>query len=590
MGRPALGGRARAAVRSSLLCTVLAAVFAGLAPAVASALPQALSAPPGTPVLVSSQTVPPTGYRLNAREVEQIAARNLEVIAELKKHPRLVPYEYTRGTGVWQVSWFTPAPKSGCDNCQKEMIQVYVADATGEVTQVWTGYQVAWTMARGYPGAFGRKVNSLIVWIPLCVLFVLPFLPWRRRPTLLHLDLLMLLGFSVSLAWFNHANLGLSAPAVYPFMLYLLVRMLLLAFGRGRPREPLRTLVPTTWLAIGMIFLVGFRIGLNVTNSNVIDVGFAGVIGANKILYGDKLYGGWPSDNPAGDTYGPINYDAYVPFNVIFGWSGLWDNLPAAHAAAITFDLLTMLGLFLLGRAIRGPTTGVILTYLWAAYPFTLFTLMSNSNDALVSLLLVVTLLVIRWAPARGVAAAFAGLTKFAPLALAPLFLRGTGPEPTRREALRYVVAFALAITAAMLPVVLTGDLGAFWRDTIQYQVGRPAPFSIWGIWGGSFSNASNSLSIEQHLVEGAMIALAVAVMFVPRRRGLVEVAALAAAVTIAFQLCLTYWFYLYIVWFFPLVIIALVGAHPPIPGTSERPASRFRYLRTAESASPAPV
>src|SRR6202042_1579787 len=118
--------------------------------------------------------------------------------------------------------------------------------------------------------------------------------------TLLHLDLLALLGFSVSIAFFNHADLGLSVPLVYPFLLYLLVRMVLLAFGKGRPRAPLRPVVPTTWLAIGVVFLIGFRVGLNVTNSNVIDVGFAGVIGANKVLYGDKLYGGWPATNPAG--------------------------------------------------------------------------------------------------------------------------------------------------------------------------------------------------------------------------------------------------------------------------------------------------
>src|SRR5581483_7127198 len=177
--------------------------------------------------------------------------------------------------GVWQVSWFTPP----CPKCkQKEMIQVYVDDTLAEVPQVWTGYQIAWTMARGYPGAFGRKVNSLVVWLPLCVLFVLPFLPvpWRRRgrwtwrspPSLLVVDLLMLLGFSLSLAWFNHANLGISVPMVYPFMLYLLVRMLLLGFGRGRPRRPLRPNVPAAWLAVGLVFLIGFRIGLNVTDSN----------------------------------------------------------------------------------------------------------------------------------------------------------------------------------------------------------------------------------------------------------------------------------------------------------------------------------
>ena len=540
-----------------------AALFLGLAiltlaPAAAdAAATTALSAPPGTPVLVTSLNTPPKGYRLTARYVESVAARNPVVINALKADPRLIAYEYTRGTGFWQVSWFTPAPH------QKELIQVYVSDATGQVTQVWTGYQVAWTMARGYPGAFGRHVNSLYVWLPLCVLFVLPFVPWRRRPTLLHLDLLVLLGFSISLAFFNHANLGLSVPTVYPFLLYLLVRMLLLAFGRGRPREPLRVIVPTAWLAIGLVFLIGFRVGLNVTDSNVIDVGYAGVIGANKVLFGDQLYGGWPSDNPQGDTYGPVNYYAYVPFNVAFGWSGTWDNLPAAHAAAIAFDLLTMLGLFLLGRSIRGPTTGVVLAYLWAAYPFTLFALSSNSNDSLVALLIVVALLVMRWAPARGVAAAFAGLTKFAPLLLAPLFLRGTGPPPNRRQTVRYCAAFAIAIALAMAPVVLSGDFSAFWHDTVVYQVGRPAPFSIWGLWGGEVGRTTSSLSFEQHLVEGAMVALAIAVMFVPRRRGMVEVAALGAAVIVALQLCLTYWFYLYIPWFFPFVIIALVAAHP---------------------------
>ena len=48
----------------------------------------------------------------------------------------------------------------------------------------------------------------------------------------------MLLGFSISLAFFNHAEIGLSVPLVYPFLVYLLVRMLLLAFGKGVPRGP----------------------------------------------------------------------------------------------------------------------------------------------------------------------------------------------------------------------------------------------------------------------------------------------------------------------------------------------------------------
>jgi hypothetical protein len=536
-----------------------------------------VTAAPGTPVLVTSRNTPPHGFRLTAAEVEHIAAANPSARAELRKHPGAVPYEYTKGPGQWQVSWFSTGRN------QVELLQVYIDDATGQVTQVWTGFQVAWTMARGYPGAFGRRVNAWYVWVPLCFLFIAPFVPWRRTRTwragrarrawsLLHVDLAALLGFSISLAFFNHGTIGISTPIMYPFMLYLLVRMLLLGFGRGRPREPLRLGVPVSWLAIGVIFLVGFRIGLNVVNSNVIDVGYAGVIGANKLLHDQKLYGNWPLDNASGDTYGPVAYYAYVPFRAIFGWSGTWDSLPAAHAAAIAFDLMTLLLLFWLGRRLRGPTLGIVLAYAWAAYPFTLWTLSSNTNDALVSMLLVASLLVITSAPARGVMGALAGLTKFAPLALGPLFLRGVGNgPPRRREIAWYVVAYAACAVVVMLPVILENNWHAFWHDTIAYQAGRTSPFSIWGLWGG--------LGFEQHLVQGATVALGIAVMFVPRRRGVIEVAALGAALLIALQLGAGYWLYSYIVWFFPFVAVAVFGSFPSELGhavaaaVGERPA-----------------
>ena len=548
-----------------LVAVVLAGATPGRALAAGSVVTKTVTATTtvtssSAPVLVTNPAVPPKGYRLTGSRVEKIAAATLTIKAELKRHPDAIPYEYTKGPGQWQVSWFSSGKN------QVELAQVYVDDATASVTQVWTGFQVAWSMARGYPGAFGRRVNAWYVWIPLCVLFIAPFLPWRRRPlpgggrerrawSLLHLDLLALLGLSISLALFNNAKIGLSTPAIYPFMLYLLVRMLLLGFGRGRSRQPLRVFVPVSWLAIGVIFLVGFRVGLNVVNSNVIDVGYAGVIGANKLLHGQPLYGNWPKDNAQGDTYGPAAYYAYVPFRLIFGWSGTWDDLPAAHAAAIVFDLLTLFGLYWLGRRVRGPTLGVVLAYAWAAYPFTLWTLSSNTNDSLVALLLVVALLVITSAPARGVVGALAGLTKFAPLALAPLLLRGVDPPPTRRQILRFALAYGLTAVIVMLPVILDNNWYAFWRDTISYQAGRTSPFSIWGLWGG--------LGLEQHVVQGATVALAIAVMVVPRRRGLIEVAALGAAILIALQLGAGYWLYSYIVWFFPLVLVALFGSFP---------------------------
>lgn len=507
--------------------------------------PNALSTPP-------SPSIPPPGHTLTSKRAIA-AAFEVPKIADVRHaHPGSYPTAYTKGATQWQVSLFS---RGG-----SEIGQVTIDDLTGGVLEAWTGPQVAWTMARGYDGAFGRRVNAWYVWAPLCVLFLLPFLPWRRRPSWLHLDLLVLVSFSISLAYFNEARLGLSVPLAYPPLVYLLVRMLLVARRGGRP-EPLRLLVPVSWLAVALVFLVGFRIGLNVTNSNVIDVGYSGVIGANRLMEGTPLYGTWPKDNAFGDTYGPVNYYAYVPFERLFGWSGRWDDLPAAHGAAIVFDLLTLLGLFLLGRRVRGPTLGIVLAYAWAAFPFTLYASATNSNDSLVSLLLVGTLLAAASPPARGLFAALAGLTKFAPLALAPLLARTpsdadrSNPPRVRsgpRAFAGYAAAFGLTALVVMGPVLLGGDLRTFWDHTIAFQRTRESPFSIWGYYGG--------LDTLQTAVQVAALLLALGVGVFPRRPTLVQVSALAAAVLIALQLGITHWFYLYIVWFFPLVMVALLG------------------------------
>ena len=525
--------------------------------------PLLTAAPSGTAQLDNDMSKVPAGYSLDPSALLNLAELNPRVKAARRQYPHALPYVYTHGNGVWQVSYFSRSKP------QRELIQIYVDDHLQRVTQVWTGWQVAWGMARGYPGAFGRRVNAVYLWLPLCLAFLLPFVPWQRlfrrrrsgpaapgpRLGLLHVDLLVLLGFSISLAFFNHADIGMSVPLVYPFLTYLLVRMLGLAFGKGIPCHPLRTSVSTPWLLSAAIFLLGLRIGLNILGSNVIDVGYAGVIGADKLVHGHLLYGLWPHDNQFGDTYGPVNYIAYVPFRLLFGWTGLWDGLPAAHAAAIAFDLFTAGGLYTLGRRIRGHGLGVLLLYAWVAYPFSLYALSSNTNDSLVAGMVVLALLVISSAPARGAVAALAGLTKFAPFALAPLFLRGTGERPRERSAAAFIVAFGAAAFVAMLPVLLNGDLDFFWHDSVAYQSDRITPFSLWGFYGG--------LGVVQHFLQGATVGAAILFAFVPERRGIVEVAALAAVILIALQIIGNYWLYPYLVWFFPLVVVALFAGHP---------------------------
>ena len=142
--------------------------------------------------------------------------------------------------------------------------------------------------------------------------------------------------------------------------------------------------MPVAWLGLGRVFLLGFRAGLNLVGSNVIDVGYASVIGADRFGRGEALYGNFPLDNEHGDTYGPVLYYAYVPFEALLPWSGGWDDLPAAHAAAVAFDLLTAGALWLLGRRLRGPALGALLAYLWAACPFTLLVATRTPTTALV--------------------------------------------------------------------------------------------------------------------------------------------------------------------------------------------------------------
>ena len=123
---------------------------------------------------------------------------------------------------------------------------------------------------------------------------------------------------------------------------------------------------------------------------------------------------------------------------------------------------------------------------MWAAYPFTLYALSSNSNDSLVALLIVLALLVISSAPARGVAIALAGMAKFAPFALGPLFMRGADPVLAAQ-------ALAARVRVRVRRDRRRGDAArCCWTATsrvlarlVVSQIDRTSPFSIWGLWGG---------------------------------------------------------------------------------------------------------
>jgi Glycosyltransferase family 87 len=485
---------------------------------------------------------PPPGFRLSAREAIDIASRDGKVRAERSRHKRFQARAFLRGGDGWQVSYFADGA---------ERVQVYVDDRSGRRTESWTGAAVDVMMARGHEGAFAGKLNAPYVWLPLCLLFLLPFVDPRRPFRLLHLDLLVLLSFGVSHYFFNRAQIDVSVALVYPVLGYLFVRMLVAGFARREARGPLVPVAPPMLLAVGIVALAAFRIGLNVVDSQVIDIGYAGVIGADRLVHGQELYdGSFPQIR--GDTYGPLNYLAYVPFEQLLPWSGSYDDLPAAHAASIAFDLLAIAALLLLGRRLRpghdGRVLGLALAYAWVSYPYTAFALQSNGNDTLVAALVVLSLAALGAPALRGALLGAAGAVKLAPLALVPLFAFATDTRRVRTAAL-VAGAAALVVVLTALPFVPDGGVRELYDRTLGYQAGRNSPFNIWGL--------EPLIEPLQGVARVGAVLFAVAVAFLARGKAPEQIAALGAAVLIALQVGVTHWFYLYVVWFAPLVLIA---------------------------------
>ena len=95
----------------------------------------------------------------------------------------------------------------------------------------------------------------------------------------------------------------------------------------------------------------------------------------------------------------------------------------------------------------------------------------------------------------------------------------------------------------------------------------------MWGLHPG--------LAWLQDVLKLAAVGLAGLVFFFPRgRRSPAQVAALGAAVLIAVQLPAMHWFYFYVAWFMPFVLVALFASYATDEAEPERSA---RVEPTAE-------
>jgi len=258
-----------------------------------------------------------------------------------------------------------------------------------------------------------------------------------------------------------------------------------------------------------------------------------------------------------------VTYHAYLPGLALFGWSGKWDNLPAAHFTTLLFDLVAILGLGGIGYRFGGTRLAVLLMFAWAANPFTQYASSSNTNDAILPAFLIWGFWLVTSPFARGFFAALAGWTKFAALIVAPLWI---AYRQTAREVAWTIGGFAAATVAAFSVLLLEPNLlhaiHEFWARTFAYQVSRESPFSIWD-WRQYHAKGLPDLHLLQRVVQVLVVLSAFVFAVYPRRKTPLQLAALTGALLVGFELMLTYWIYAYIVWFVPFVAYAALAPRP---------------------------
>ena len=492
---------------------------------------------------------------LSEREAVKLAAASPEVRDELLDHgPHTTRATY--GDGEWTVRFYVDeqgAVGGRPSGFGKEIATVGVNDKSWALNYVYTGDQVGWNMARGVQGAYGKQANYWWVWLPLSLIFAAAFWRTDRLISWRNLDIVALLGFLVSHGFFREGMVPEAVVLWYPPLVYLFVRTLLMGFGVGERVE--RTSNLPAWLLMVLAGLAGGLVmGLNV-DARVIDVGYAGVVGADRILDGTLPYGNMPSDVGTGDTYGPLNYLLYVPFVLVFGYSGEWDFLPAAHALTLFSFVAGAVALFITGYRLSGREGAAALVFAWAAFPYTVYATNNNTNDIIVAAIAAIGLAAAASPLARGASVAAGFAVKLYPLILGPLWIGYDGLK--RRPVVDFVLGGVGVVLLTFWVVLLDGHplraIELFYERTLAFQGDRVSPWTIYA--------QVPQLAFLQKPVTALVIFLALLVAFVPRRKSLRRLAALSAALVIAFQLTVNYWFYPYVVWFEPFVFVALLLA-----------------------------
>jgi len=486
-------------------------------------------------------------------------------------------------------------------------------DARTERVSFFAGSQLVAEVALDRDGTVIAGVNDRAMPVPygnwlayqpallvgLCALFVLMtgVTPWRRMR---NLDVAASLSLVVSVVLFQHRYLSASLIAIAPGLLYLLARCARRALGppvESPASTPLLTAITpgadparrVRWLRVVLIVLGLVFAMVTVSSTDPVDVIYAVMEGATRLVHGVLPYGHMPPGIIHGDTYPILSYALYVPLALRSPVNTMWDSVDAGLAVAVLAALTGAWAVFRLaagaraqrpsarGRSANAEDAGLRAALAWLAFPPLLITASTGTTDVLLAGMLAVAVLLWRRPAACNGLLAVAGWFKLAPFALLAVSL---APLRGRRLASSLVVIGAVSAIPLAILLALGGVSGpSEMAHAVAYQFSRGSLQSVW-----------SALGIErlQPLGQACVLGLiAGAVVKVRQEPALAQdrtrMAALAAAILIGLQLAADYWAFLYLVWVVPLACSALYADR-----TSMQPAGA--PVRVPRSLDPAPA
>jgi hypothetical protein len=416
---------------------------------------------------------------------------------------------------------------------------------------------------------------SVLIGFGLLFVLMAGVAPWRR---VRNLDVLAALSLLAPVILLQHRYVDASVLSATPGLVYLSLRCLWIALGHGvaapRPSAsvPLFDAVTAVWkpaqrarllrgllAATALVFLM-----VGVSSTGAVDVVFAVMEGATKLIHGVLPYGHMPGDIVHGDTYPILSYAFYAPVALISPVSSTWDLVDGGLAVAVLAALASAaaVGRMTTGRGViraitrsaGADTANLRSAVAFLSFPTLLITVSTGTTDVVLGAL-VMCAVVVWHRPGRSAALiATAGCFKLAPFALLPIWL---APLRGRRLVLAVLgVGAVLGATLALL-VGVGGAAGVSeMLRAVSFQLNRGSPQSLWAVLGVQWLQPL-AQALVLALIAGAAVRLGASRDLASDR---VRIAALTAAIMIALQLAADYWAFLYASWVAPLVVLTLLA------------------------------